>query len=199
MEKLRTIRLYGKLGTKYGRIHKLYISSTNEAIRALSMLKPGFYEALRDSDQHGIAYAVFHGRRNIDVDDLENPLGDDDIRIAPILQGHKKAGLFQTIIGAVLIAAAFVYTGGAAAGLAAGTIGGTALTAGVGMMLGGIAQLLSPQPKINMDYGDGKKGTGFSGPVNNTVAGVPVPIAIGQVIIGSSVISASIVAEDVVV
>lgn|GEM_PF-1150655 len=35
MAKLRTIRLYGKLGTKYGRIHKLYISSTSEAIRAL--------------------------------------------------------------------------------------------------------------------------------------------------------------------
>jgi len=42
MEKLRTIRLYGPLGTRFGREFRLAVDSPAEAVRALCVLLPGF-------------------------------------------------------------------------------------------------------------------------------------------------------------
>lgn len=197
MEKLRTIRLYGKLGTKYGRVHKLFVASPAEAIRALCIQLPGFFEDLRDSDQHGISYAVLVNKTSITEEQLADPPGDGDIRIAPIIQGSKRGGLFQVVLGVVLIAASFIVPASWGAtfsvfGAAANT---TIFMLGTSMLLGGIAQMLAPQPKLDMDAGETSPNTSFSGPVNTTANGTPVPIAIGLVMTGSAVISASIVSE----
>lgn len=199
MEKLRTIRLYGKLGTKYGRVHKLFVASPAEAIRALCTQLPGFFEDLRDSDQHGIAYAVLVNKTNIDEKQLADPPGNGDIRIAPIIQGSKSGGLFQVILGAVLIAVSFIPMLQPAAMGAFSVFGATAnatlFMMGTSMLLGGIAQMLAPQPKLDIDAGETSPNTSFSGPVNTTANGTPVPIAIGLVMTGSSVISASVISE----
>lgn len=200
MEKLRTIRLYGKLGTKYGREHKLFVSSPAEAIRALCVQLPGFFEDLRDSDKHGVAYTVLTGKSNITEQQLTDPPGDGDIRVAPIIQGSKRGGLFQVILGVVLIAAAFIVPGsiGATMSVFGAQASSTLLLMGTSMLLGGIAQLLAPQPKLDMgSAGETSPNTSFSGPVNTTANGTPVPIAVGLVMTGSSVISASIVSDAI--
>ncbi|WP_211475030.1 tail assembly protein, partial [Collimonas humicola] len=133
MEKVRTIRLYGKLGTQFGRVHRFAVSSTGDAIRALCAMLPGFERELMSSADRGIAYACFIGTRNIGADRLNDPAGADDIRIAPILQGSKRGGILQTIVGAVLVVV--------------GTYFGQtwAVQLGASMMLGGVMQMLSPQ------------------------------------------------------
>jgi predicted phage tail protein len=56
----------------------------------------------------------------------------------------------------------------------------------------GVAQLLTPTPKISQDEGDPRKSFSFSGIQNTNRAGVPVPVVYGETLVGSVVISAGI-------
>lgn len=197
-ETLRTIRLYGRLGAEFGRVHRLAVSSTAEAVRALCVLIPGFQAALACSASNGVSYACFVGRRSIPEDELSHPVGDNDIRIAPMPAGAKRAGLFQTVLGAVLIVAAAIYTGGVGAAFAAkGAVGATAMI-GASMFIGGVVQMLSPQQRAlsASDRPENGASYNFNGPVNTSAQGNPVPVLYGRMIIGSATISAGIFSED---
>ena len=74
---------------------------------------------------------------------------------------------------------------------------GVQLLVGVGasLVLGGVAQLLTPTPKIPTGpdtQNDPRKSYSFSGIQNTSRQGVPVPIVYGETIVGSVVISAGI-------
>nr|WP_216669050.1 tail assembly protein [Paraburkholderia xenovorans] len=185
---MRTVRLYGILGFLFGREHRIAVSSTREAIRALCVVVPGFEKFLMNAKDNGLTFAVFAGRRNLDEKELEYPVGSEEIRIAPVLMGSKSAGLFQTILGAALVVVGVVtseFGGGALIGL------------GASLALGGVMQMLSPQTA-------GLAGTGpdngtsyyFNGAVNSSAQGEPVPLVYGRVRVGSKVISSGIYAED---
>jgi predicted phage tail protein len=187
-EKVRTIRLYGVAGARFGRVHRFAVSSTAEAMRALCTQVSGFEKFLMNAKDNGLTFAVFKGRKNLGEKELEHPVGDDEIRIAPVLVGSKKAGLFQTILGAALIVVGVLtsaYGGGSLIGL------------GASLALGGVMQMLSPQTA-------GLAGTGpdngtsyyFNGPVNSSAQGEPVPLVYGRMRVGSKVISAGIYAQD---
>lgn len=184
IEKIRTIRLYGEMGSKFGRIHELAVNSTAEAIRALCTMVPGFEQYLVNSRSRGLSFAIFLGKDNIGESQLQIPPGSSDIRIAPITQGSKRGGVFQTIVGVVLMVASIWYPPLFAVGLA--------------MTMGGVAQLLAPQPQglSAVDRPENRPSYSFNGPVNTTVQGNPVPILYGEMIVGSSVISAGVFAED---
>ncbi|OFV49690.1 tail assembly protein [Oligella sp. HMSC09E12] len=192
MSKLRTVRLYGYLGSKYGRVHQLYVDNTAEAIRALCTQLEGFFEDLRDSEEKGIGFATFVGKQNLEKDDLENPVGDEDIRIAPVILGSKRGGIFSVILGVVLIAASFIVPGAGAFTVLGFAANGTLFMMGASLLLGGIAQMLAPQPKLDIDEQAVSPNKSFNGPVNTTANGGIVPLAIGKVMCGSAVISASI-------
>ncbi|MBW0450835.1 tail assembly protein [Paraburkholderia phenoliruptrix] len=187
-DKVRTIRLYGVVGARFGRVHRFAVSSTAEAMRALCTQVAGFEKFLMNAKDNGLTFAVFNGRRNLGEKELGYPVGDDEIRIAPVLVGSKKAGLFQTILGAALIVVGVLtsaYGGGSLIGL------------GASLALGGVMQMLSPQTA-------GLAGTGpdngtsyyFNGPVNSSAQGEPVPLVYGRMRVGSKVISAGIYAQD---
>ncbi len=55
------------------------------------------------SEDRGLTYAIFQDEKNIGLDDLGFPVKGDVIRITPVVIGSKKAGLLQTILGAVLV------------------------------------------------------------------------------------------------
>ncbi|MCC8381459.1 tail assembly protein [Xenorhabdus sp. PB30.3] len=189
METIRTIRLYGPLGTQFGREYQLAVSSSIEAVRALSVLVDGFEKYLLTARERGLTFAVFIGKRNISQDELAFS-GEGDIRIVPVIIGSKKAGVFQTILGAVMVVAgAFLwYT----------PYGVPMVMSGVGMMLGGVVQMLSPMPGglARREDPDNKPSYAFGGPVNSIAQGNPVPIGYGQRRIGGAIISAGIYAED---
>ncbi|CDH25084.1 tail assembly protein [Xenorhabdus bovienii] len=188
MNTLRTIRLSGVLIPQFGREYKLAVSSPIEAIRALSVLIDGFEKFLLTAKERGLTFAVFIGKRNINRDELELS-GEGDIRIVPVIIGSKKAGIFQTILGAVMVVAgAFI----------GGPFGAPMVMSGVGMMLGGVVQMLSPMPGglARREDPDNKPSYAFGGPVNSIAQGNPVPIGYGKRRIGGAIISAGIYAED---
>lgn len=194
MARLTTIRLYGALGARFGRVHKLAVQTSAEAVKALCVNFDGFESYLMNAKKNGMVFAVFRGKRNIGVEDYQNLGGNNDIRIAPVMEGAKKAGMFQTILGAVLIVAgvALSFTPFAAATP-------YLVSAGISMTAGGVFQMLSPQPKglRGREDPDNKPSYAFGGAVNTIAMGNPVPVLYGEREIGGAIISAGIVAEDI--
>ena len=197
MARLTTIRLYGALGARFGRVHKLAVQTSAEAVKALCINLDSLESYLMNAKKNGMTFAVFRGKRNIGVEDYQNLAGNSDIRIAPVMEGAKKAGLFQTILGAIMIVAGIVVTGMTFG--SAGVIGAGMVSAGIGMMAGGIYQMLSPQPKglPGRDDPDNKPSYAFGSSVNTLAMGNPVAVLYGEREIGGAIISAGIVAEDI--
>lgn len=188
MDTLRTIRLSGKLGAKFGRVHRMAVASTAEAVRALSMMIPGFERELMSSRDRGIVYACFLGKKNIGQSELTITGGTEDIRISPRIAGAKAGGVLQTIVGAVLVVVGYIFY----------EYGGQVLVQmGAAMMIGGVMQMLVPQQTSNAaaDVDNGAS-YNFNGPVNTTAQGNPVPVLYGRMRVGSAVISAGILAQD---
>ncbi|HBE9082998.1 tail assembly protein [Serratia fonticola] len=185
----RMVRLYGILGSTFGRVHRLVVSSPQEAIKALSITIPGFERFLQTAKERGLTFSIFVGKNNIGKDELEFS-GSDDIRIAPVIIGSKKAGMFQTILGAVLVVAG--------AFLSWTPVGTPMMMMGASMMIGGVIQMLSPMQggAARRESPDNKPSYAFGGPVNTIAQGNPVPILYGKRRIGGAIISAGIFAED---
>lgn len=190
---LTTIRLYGKLGAMFGRVHRMAVGSAAEAVSALSSQLEGFSEHLTRSKDDGYGYAVFYGKRNLTEDDLRDPTFGDDIRIAPIVMGSKSGGWFNVIVGVVLVAVGAVLTwfGG-------GVIGVPMMKMGAAIAIGGVIQLLAPVPGgiSARDRPENQPSYAFNGPINTQAQGGCVPVVYGENITGSAVLSAGINAVD---
>lgn len=184
MDKVRCVRLYGVLGARFGRVHRVVAVNASQAIKALCILVPGFEEFLTNSKERGLTYSVFIGGQNIDQKGLAYPVGKDDIRIAPVVMGSKRGGLFQTILGVALLVASVWYP--------------ALLPFAITTLAGGVASLLSPQAQglSSEDAPENRASYAFNGPVNTSAQGNPVPPLYGELIVGSAVISAGIYAED---
>ncbi|CNH55222.1 putative phage tail assembly protein [Yersinia intermedia] len=195
-EVMTTIKLSGSLATRFGRKHQRLISQTKEAFKALSVSIPGFEAYMNTAKKRGLTFAIFKGGKNIGKEELGLASGGQEIRIVPVIIGSKKAGVFQTILGAVLVVAGIVVTG-LTWGYAA-PVGGAMINLGAAMMVGGVVQMLSPQlgGLASRQSPDNKPSYAFGGPVNSTAQGNPVGVLYGKRRIGGAVISAGIYAED---
>ena len=114
----------------------------------------------------------------------------------PVVIGSKQAGLLQTVVGAVL-----VVVGVAVGYLSGGTlsaVGYGAAKLGAAMMLGGVVQMLSPQPSglASKQSADNQASYAFGGITNTAAQGYPVPLLYGRRRIGGAIISAGIFVED---
>lgn len=184
---LRTIRLYGQLAKFLKRrTFKVAVSNPAEAVRALIANFP-------ELEQHMASqyYKVVVGNRDITKDELHHPSGQQDISFIPCITGSGTTG--QIFLGVGLIALSFLSFGAAPL---LGTLGAK-LAFGVGaqLVLGGVAQLLTPVPRpLSGDdsNGDPRKSYSFSSVQQTSRAGVPVPIVFGEMLVGSVVISAAI-------
>lgn len=189
-----TIRLYGAMGARFGRVHRPHLDNNTpaEAVRYLRSQFPGIDAYLVGAKDRGVGFAVFRGKENIGKDQLEEPVGNDDIRIAPIIMGSKNGGVFQIIVGIVLVLV------GSFATVFTGPVGAAMVAVGWGMIVGGVIQLLTPVPKgaKGRDRPDNAPSYVFSGAVNTQAQGNPVPLLYGRMIVGSAVVSAGINAED---
>ncbi|KRP70142.1 MULTISPECIES: tail assembly protein [Pseudomonas] len=183
---MTTIKLSGSLAQKFGRLHRRQVGSgdTWEVFRALKATIDGFEAEIRRLDRLGLRFAIFRNRKNAGQDQFGMG-GTKEVRIVPVVEGAKRAGLLQTIIGVVLIAASY-FTGGAT------------LSTGIALLAGGVIQMLSPQaaglkqsasPENMPSYA-------FGSAKNTTASGNPVPICIGERRWGGAIISASVYAED---
>ncbi len=193
-ERIRVVRLYGHLGARFGRVFHLAVCSPADAVRALCVQLPDLRRELATSQERGIRYAFFVGRRNIGARELDFPPGAEDIRIAPVLAGSKSGGLFQTVLGAAILAIAYFNPGG----FLTGPMVTAAYGMGASMALGGVVQMLSPQQTSlsARDSPDNGASYNFNGAVNTSAQGNPAPLLYGEMVVGSAVISAGIYAED---
>jgi predicted phage tail protein len=195
---LRKIKLYGKLAKFIGhRVLEADVATAAEAVRFLVANWPELEAHM--NDQH---YRVSIGTYDIDLEELHHPAGAAPISFVPVVAGAGgSAG--RILIGIALIAAAFIPGFGFAAAAAATAttaataagftaIGAVLFQLGAGLLLTGVAQLLTPTPKISNDEGDPRKSFSFSGIQNTSRAGVPVPVVYGETLVGSVVISAGI-------
>ncbi|MCM7723657.1 tail assembly protein [Enterobacter roggenkampii] len=188
-EVMTRIELSGILGKTYGKVHHRLVRTTAEAINALAKTINGFEKFLNTSKARGLTYAVYRDKKNIGVDDLGFPVSGEVVRIVPVVIGSKKAGLLQTILGAVLVVV----------GVVTSAYGGAPLIgAGIGMMAGGIVQMLSPQPTglASKQSADNRASYAFGGVTNTAAQGYPVPLLYGRRRIGGAIISAGIYVED---
>lgn len=188
-EVMTQIELGGVLGRTFGKKHQRIISTIHEATRALAVTIPGFEKFMISSQQRGLTYAVFKGKKNIGMDDLGFPVTGEVIRVVPVVMGSKRGGILQTILGAVLVVV----------GVITYAYGGAALVAGgMGMMAGGIVQMLSPQPTglSSKQDADNKASYAFGSVTNTAAQGYPVPLLYGKRRIGGAIISAGIYVED---
>ncbi|MBF4247862.1 tail assembly protein, partial [Vibrio anguillarum] len=170
--------------------------TAKEAFSALKNTLEGFEQFIKEQSKRGIRYAIFRNRENVGEDDL-TLRGTNEIRIVPVVQGSKKAGVLNTIIGAVMIIAGVLVTG-LSYGWAS-PIGGAMINAGIAMMAGGVIQMLSPQQKglSSREAAENAPSYAFGGAVNTTASGHIVGIGYGERLIGGAVISAGIYAEDI--
>lgn len=187
------IRLYGHL-KRFGSEFDLEVRDTAEAIRALCAQIPQFRTALQQG-----WYKVRIGKEYLDNRFIEKGmfyrLGEKcTIHITPVIQGAKKNGVFQTILGAVLVVVGVVlaYTPLAA-------FSGNVISLGVAMMVGGVAQMLTKSPEMNtgLNEKEKKQSTSFSNLSNLIAQGRPVPLAYGQLLVGSLIISQGVETFDV--
>lgn len=197
MEKRTVIKLSGSMAQRFGRTHRRALSSSSEVFRALSSTVDGFEDYLREARARGLDFVIFRDRRNIGQEEFSLLGPGDELRIIPVIRGSKRAGIFQAVLGAALIAGG-IALGPAGAGLIGKGVALNVALVGASMALGGVVQLLSPQVagmRMRQDP-DNKPSYAFGGPVNTTASGNPVPLLYGQREIGGAVISAGIYAED---
>jgi predicted phage tail protein len=205
---LREIRVYGQLAKFLGR--RTFRAAVGSAAEAMRFLLANFPQLERHmADQH---YKVSVGGYALTLDELHQPSGQQVISIVPVIGGAGN-GVGQILAGVAIIAFAALTAGaGAIAGIGLGFGTSTALAigaVGASLILGGVAQMLTPAPSLtpigmSPTFGGGTttstEGTeldpqasySFSGVQNTSRQGVPVPLVYGEMVVGSVVISAGI-------
>ena len=200
---LKEIRLYGTLAKFIGqRVLHADVATAAEAVRFLLANWPEVEQHM--SDNH---YRVCVGNAALSENELGHPIGQEVIKIIPVVAGAKnffQTGFGQILAGIALIALAFFAP--VIAGAFAGSLSAAALATVVAILpavqaalygigfataLGGVASLLTPVPKGGSND-DPRKSYSFSGIQNTSRQGTPCPIVFGEAIIGSVVVSAGI-------
>jgi len=216
---MKVVKVYGALRELLGKTRFEFVADTPaQAMRALLVNFPQLEQWLIDSEKNGVAYRVTVGKQKIhndDVSGLFSPWSEREVlSIAPVFSGA--GGATRIIAGVALVALAVITYGGsltvsggalvAKSTLAAGSFAATgaaiaaaSVYAGIYLIGSGVAQMLSPAPKPP-GFGEAPtqlESNSFSGIVNTSRQGVPVPIAYGRVFVGSAVISAGLDVDQV--
>jgi predicted phage tail protein len=224
---MQRVILLDELGEKFGSVHEYYnLRTPVDAIRLLTINYPEFGKDLLESGEKGVAYKVIQSETEFELEDMLLPFGSKDLIITPVIAGSGNAG--RIVLGVALIGLA-VATGGVSLG-ATGFVGASGIplaasysttmaaiavggNIGIALTLGGISQMLSPQPQEMprftagsnvMDSGagsivrgsDGRQSYAYRGAINSVGAGATIPVAFGKTLIGSHIISADMQVTD---
>ncbi len=219
---MKVVKVYGALRKRLGQCRfEFDVATPAQAVKALCVNFPGLDKWLIDSEQDGVGYRVTVGKEKATEENfapLLMPFSDREVfSITPVIAGAGR-GFGMMLAGAALIAiaiavpgAAFAGAGFAAQGVAAtataaaipATFGATLAAAagniGIALVLGGIAQAISPQPKPNplLEESVELESFTFSNVVNTSRQGMALPIAYGRLFVGSAVVSSSLDVDQV--
>jgi predicted phage tail protein len=178
VEELKTVKLLGAAGRKFGRVFHIAVKSPSEAFGALCVLCPGLKAWVLNQHERGVAWRVVtDNAKGLNTDELKQETGAETIVFAPVIcgAGGGGGGFFQIILGVILIAVAFIPGVGVAVGLL-----------GASLVLGGVAQLLTPTPKLSGQTTTGEQSGSelesnlFTRGASNAAQGEVVPVLYGR-------------------
>lgn len=212
---MQRVRLLGELGERYGTEHTYYnLRTPADAIKLLCINMPELQQELMTAHERGIGYRVLQADQDMGYSDLRLPLGQNDLVLVPVIAGSGR-GFTQVLVGIGIVAASLLIPG-LGFGLAGSTVTSIGLLGGA-LALGGVAQLLSPQPQVptlgNQRFGsgtnastrgpqsltrgaDGQQSYAYTGAANTVGVGQTIPVAYGKVLIGSQLLSANVEVTD---
>lgn len=190
---IRRIVLHGELRKLVpGGIVELEAETVKDAVEMLCVLHK---EALRPNAKDGrkrFAVAGFSTKES-----LTEKTHLETIHIVPSFNAGKSK-FVQILVGVVLIATAFINPGGimaAGALFADFSLGATLIGVGASLVLGGILQLLMPQPQI--DGGTNVDNSKYLGAPGNTVRiGTRRPIGFGRYRVYGHYLSYNVSSEE---
>lgn len=218
----QTVRLLDDLGERYGSEHVYFnLRSPAEAIKLLCINHPALQKELTEAHQHGVGYTLVQAGTFLGYEDLQLPLGKNDLVLAPVIAGSGgSTGQILAGVGLIGLSLAFPggglfggtvfgFLGGPTASAALLTTVGTGISAvGASLVLGGVSQMLSPQPTVprtapgEVTNASGPQGVSralsgrqsyaFTGPANTVGVGATVPLVYGKLLIGSHLISSKV-------
>ena len=232
---MQLVLLAGELGEKYGKQHEYYnLQTPADAIKLLCFNYPKLKQELIQAHHNGVGYKVIQGGSSMGYDELQLPFGSKPLLVVPVISGSG-GSTGQILLGVGLVALAIInpavgfglggaagFGAGAVAGAASATLGATLVAAGgtlgIGLILSGTAQLLSPQPELGNLGGDRIRGKGtnvrgpgpdgvtrggsgqqsyaFTGPANTVGTGATLPVIYGRVITGGHLLAADLEVSD---
>jgi predicted phage tail protein len=214
---MKVVKVYGPLRKYLGQCRFEFVADTPaQAMKALCVNFPGLAQWLLDREAEGMAFRVTRGRDKITNEAPEGlvlPWSEREVfSIAPVIVGAGRT--VGTILAGIALVAVGIFTGGvgfgfsgffATAGATASFGAGLAAAAGnIGLFLlvGGVAQLISPTPSLGFNTGKEAarlESFTFSGIVNTSKQGMAVPICYGRAFVGSAVISSGLDVDQVAV
>lgn len=180
---MMTVRLYGHLGRDFGREFKLNVKTAQQALRALITQVKGLRERLGAASEPG--YHLRMGPEFLGEEDLGRQVGQGKVlRIVPATVGSSATA--RVVVGAVLVVAGAYFAQP------------WMVTMGLSLVVGGVAELLAPQPKMqDADSSEAAaKSYAFAGPQNTVGQGPPVPVGYGELLCGGHVISAQVMTDN---
>lgn len=186
------LHLYGQLATDYGEYMDISAKTPREAVTALAYQCPKYKEHLINHNWH-----IVLGEQENDIkeQELDLSLGNyQEVHLIPEIMGQGKFG--SVIVGAILFTVGAVLS---ITGVGAG-VGGNLMWMGGAMMLGGLIAATTKVPGIDdtrVEEEDKRASFLFSGAVNTSTQGLPIPRGYGRLLIGSAVVSASVYAEEI--
>jgi len=193
---LKTIKVYGSLRKFLGgqKVFKAEIATASEAISFFRINRKGFNDHIKDK-----FYKIIVGDYEIDENELNDPVGKQEIKIIPLVYGTGlldsigdffSSGIGKVIGGAALIVAPMlapalfpVVAGFSTAAIATGI--------GASLAIGGVSQMLTDpleMPEMTpLNDNDPTSNFSFSGIQNVSRSGVAIPLIYGEVFCGSIV------------
>jgi predicted phage tail protein len=219
---MKVVKVYGPLRKYLGQCRFEFVADTPaQAMKALCVNFPGLAQWLLDREAEGMAFRVTRGRDKITNEAPEGlvlPWSEREVfSIAPVIVGAGR-GVGMILAGIALIGLAVVTGGsslaltvggfkalaatGAAAATATATFAAAVGNIGLFLLVGGVAQLISPTPSLGFNTGKEAarlESFSFSGIVNTSKQGMAVPICYGRAFVGSAVISSGLDVDQVAV
>ena len=193
-----TVKVYGSLKRIMGnkKIHNFTnCHNIRQLITAIEVNYKGFAKYLSDNAANPF-FILVNKKTSISKENIlmQNFKDGDEVKIVPVTvgSGDSWGSVLSIIVGIIIIWATYGVAGWETVGMGMG----------MSMIMSGVSQLLfKPQvqnpstyeptdPKTAMSYA-------FSGPLNVTAQGNPVPLGYGRLRIGSQVVGAGIFSQNI--
>lgn len=195
----RRIVVHGSLRALVPAPLELEVATAAEAVHALTRLVPALRPAV-GRDRPLVKVLGFDT-----VESLYAPTEAAEIHLVPAFAGGK-SGFFKVLIGGILVAAAVALgpagavIQGVGAGLLKAGVAGTLLGLGTSLALGGLLELVSPAPKIDVHAAQDPEASKYLGTPRNTVRiGTRIPLLFGEHLAHGHILSFDVDAVDVAV